>query len=125
MGNKVIGRMRPTSGTLLTRFAANVRENYLAVDRAWTAFAQANQHDAMYTKAGAWWQQIQDSVRDVISSNYVKASRHSDIKGVHDGRRTSICLFTDSHTTAIKVIRSHRLFLCSPPLWHVSSVARW
>jgi len=76
--NKAIGRMPPTSGTLLARFKVNVRDNYLAVDRAWQAFEEAHKGSPMYAKAVNWWQQLEDNIFKNITEYYINKSRAKD-----------------------------------------------
>merc|ERR1712098_656319 len=77
--DKAVGRMPPTSGTLLARFKANVRDNYIAVDRAWMAFVFAHRGSPTYAKAVQWWQDLEDFVFTKIKDVYIKKSLDNDL----------------------------------------------
>jgi len=76
--NKVVGRVSPSSGTLLTRFRVNTRDNYSSVDRAWTAFKRTHDSTATLKQVDKWWSSISQKVEKLIKDCYVAKSREKD-----------------------------------------------
>jgi len=76
--NKVVGRISPSAGTLLTRFRVNTTDNYAAVNKAWMAFESANSSHPAYAKVIQWWKDIASDIWGAIKNNYVKLSRAAD-----------------------------------------------
>jgi len=76
--NKVVGRISPSGGTLLTRFRVNTSDNFTAVGNAWQAFSVANRNNPAFEKVDEWWTEFASKAEDAIKKNYIKMSRSAD-----------------------------------------------
>jgi len=76
--DKVVGRVSPTSATLLVRFRLNTCDNYKAVNHVYMTYKTISKNDTDSRKASEWWRNQDEGVSNAVAGGYVKSSRDND-----------------------------------------------